>query len=359
MKRPARVRASVTCVLPGLAWPGNGVGSVFASADTPALAAIIGRGTVNRLPAQPYLRWLGRVFGGNENLPWATYRQIGEDRAEALAAGEQWLCADPVSLMFTRDSLLLGSPGGLGLTPEETRTLIACLNEQFAELGSFHAASPERWYLRTGAEIGARFHPLDDVIGRPVAYFQPEGPNARFWARTLNEIQVVLYNHPLNQTRLEHGLPAANGIWLWGSGESFPATLHAPADSVVSADPLLRGLAQAAGARPVDPAMAGSPAHGRAGHTWWHNGELAVAALDGDFAAWFQALQQIESTLLQPLLQAWRENRLQSLHLLAPSDKALLEVRLDAGARWHFWRRPVTAAQLAGLLQSAPEGSVR
>lgn len=367
MNRPGKVRASVTCVVPGLVWPGDGLEAHLGMAGLDALATLFGKGSVSRTPAVPFLDWLGGAFGSSTPLPWAAYRMAGEQERQQVTEGESVLCADPVSLSFTRDALLLGSPGGLHLSENEAATLVAYLNEHFADLGYFGAASPERWYLRTKNRIDARFHPLADVVGRPVAYFQPEGENARFWARTLNEIQVALYNHPINQTRLEQGRPTANGVWFWGEAAASPRpALCRPADTVVSSDPLMLGLARASGANAVDESSA-SPSHGRAGKTWWHDGTLAAASQEGDLAQWSAALLQVETKLLQPLLEAWQAGRIQSLSIMAPSDKTLLEIRLDATSRWKFWRTaakntdvlrqiqtPVTANQTAPS-RSAPQ----
>lgn len=339
-------------MIPGLVWPAPTAQIPAESQSFSALAAIAGRGTILRPVTEPYLAWMGRQFGGDAHLPWAALRQAGESCAQTLAPGEQWLCADPVSLSFSRDMLLLGSPRGLALSDAESAALIDCLNTHCADLGSFHAASPQRWYLRTRMPIDARFHPPGEVIGRPVAWFQPEGADARYWARALNEIQVVLYNHPVSQARQDRGLPAANGVWLWGGGDLASATLRAPADAIVGDDPLLRGLTLRTGAKVTSWTAQSLRPDGYAGHSWWHAGEeLAAAALDGDFAAWRATLRQIDTRLLQPLWQAWREGSLQSLRLLAPSDKTLLEIRLDPAARWRFWRRPASAEQLAALLQ--------
>ena len=352
MKQTGPARTSVTCVLPGLVWPAAGITAIIPATRLPALSALVGRGSSRQSAAIRYMEWLGRSFGVGENLPWATFRRAGETGLPTLGAGETCLCADPVSLAFTRDSLLLGSPDSLALSMEDSNALVAYLNEQFGDIGIFEAATPTRWYLRTRAAIGTRFHALPDVIGRPVAYFQPEGENATFWTRTLNELQVALYNHPINQARQERNHPTANGLWLWGTCETLPAHLSRPADAVISDDPLIRGLARMASVFTQTASAAGSPAHGKAGHTWWHDDSLASAATAGDIDAWAAALLRIEENWLQPLWEAWRAGKLHALRIVAPCDKTLLQIEISARSKWQFWRKPATAAALATLLQT-------
>ncbi|MBK9218438.1 MAG: hypothetical protein IPL70_08430 [Uliginosibacterium sp.] len=211
-QRKLQARNRVSCILPGLVWPGS-VGTSLQNLVLPGLAALLGRARVENLPAEPYAAWLSRQFGA-ESLPWGALRWVGDDlRGEANA---YTLCADPVSLAFARDTLILKGPRELALQPDEISALISTLNTEFADVGHFHAASPERWYLLPAQAAGVRFQPLADVLGRPVALFQPEGDDAPRWARLANEIQIVLHNHPVNRAREARGQPLVNALWFWG-----------------------------------------------------------------------------------------------------------------------------------------------
>ena len=43
----------------------------------------------------------------------------------------------------------------------------------------------------------------------------------------LNEVQVLLHQHPLNAARQTRGLPPVNSVWFWGAGR-LPAPGPSP-----------------------------------------------------------------------------------------------------------------------------------
>jgi len=58
----------------------------------------------------------------------------------------------------------------------------------------------------------------------------PQQEAARPWRRLFNEVQMTWFDHPVNQQRQQQGLPAVNGLWLFGGAapDQF-ANLAAPA----------------------------------------------------------------------------------------------------------------------------------
>jgi hypothetical protein len=354
-------------VLPGLVWPGQGIAASLKTLELPGLAAILGHANPRQLAGEPFTDWLARQFG-MQDLPWGALRWEGEAASAAFGREQPFaakdapypnvLCADPVSLAFTSTSLVLRGPRELGLQPDEVAALIAALNEEFPEIGYFHAASAERWYLHPHKTVGAHFSPLADVLGRPAALFQAEGESAREWSRIANAIQVLLYNHPLNRLRGERGQLTANALWFWGEppkGDTDFKPLTRPASTLISDDPMLRGLAAFSGANWFSSEAADSPDSGQAGHSWWHDTRLQDAALAGDFIGWLGALQDLDADLLQPLWHAWQAGRLHELTLIAPSDKVSLSATLKRRTRWAFWRTSLETDRLASLLQAPPQ----
>ena len=39
------------------------------------------------------------------------------------------------------------------------------------------------------------------------------------WYRLINEIQMFMHGHEINQKRLENGLLPINSLWCWGGGQ--------------------------------------------------------------------------------------------------------------------------------------------
>ncbi len=370
-------------VLPGLIWPSTGATAPAAGLALPALERLLGHGRCRHDPARSLQDWLTQAFGADlAAIPRAALRRRGED--DAAPAGGEWLCADPIHLHFAREQLLLADATELAITAAEASALIEACNA-FIEteepgLGRFEAPAPDRWYLRLGAPARASFAALDDVVGRPVALFLPEGEDARRWQRLANELQVMLHNHPVNQAREAAGRRTINSLWFWGNaaapssaaasvtgktlaasdeargdamaavtgpGGETPrlgaesgtdrgpgAAILAPPAPVIQADgAFARGLARAAGVEPLPSAPLPK------GDAFVVIETLHRPALNLDIERWRDALGALEVQWFAPALTALRTHRLSRLHVSAPGDRATLEFDIRPPELWKFWRR--------------------
>ncbi|MDY0011433.1 MAG: hypothetical protein RBS40_00905 [Rhodocyclaceae bacterium] len=325
-------------VLPGLLWPGAAARNFARDLPLPALSALLGHARVSLgLPQAPDA-WLAKQFGLGPDAPLAALRRLGEATLPEPEPGTAWLCADPVRLQFAQQHLILADVTDLNLQAEEADALVAALNDTFPDVGRFEMATPDRWYLKLASPPQATFAPLSQVASRPVTPFLPTGPQAARWVRTMNEAQIVLHNHPLNQARDEAGLAIANSLWLWGAGtagEGNLPRLAPPAPRILAEAPLPRGLARAAGVAPAAPVLPlGGP------DTLVILEDLLRPALYLDLERWRQALLALEATWFAPLLAALQARRVSSLVISAPGDQATLEIRTARPRFWQFWRKP-------------------
>lgn len=353
---------SIHLLVPGLLWPAATAFSPVAGLVLPGLERVLGLGRRRIEAFRPFELQLAELFGcvaggGSDGdpppLPLAALRRAGEDLP--MPAGDaHWLCADPVTLSFAREHMLLSEVPAGHFSQADADALLSALNETFADLGVFEACSPTRWYLRAHTAPDVRLYPLQDVVGRPVKHFLPEGRDARLWQRTMNEAQIVLHNHPLNRAREEADLPVVNSLWLWGAGE-FSRSPRAPAAAIQTRDPILRGLARACGLEAQAPALASA----LQADTLVLIDSLQQPALQRDVDAWREALQVLESEWFAPLAATLGSGRLDRLELSAPSDRGTLELQARAAERWKFWRKPYTFETLLKSLAPAPgaEGS--
>ncbi|MDT3671694.1 MAG: hypothetical protein ROZ37_15335 [Aromatoleum sp.] len=343
-------------VIPGLLWPGASLTNPAEGLELPALARLLGLGQRRVRDFEPLERQLARILGlapgADEEapLPLAALRRLGESSGavEEGSVDGGWLCADPVNLSFAREHLLLHDFPADELSGAEVDALIETLNDVFQDLGRFEACTSTRWYLRLAKPTSVKLFPLHDVIGRPIRHYLPEGDDARLWRRTMNEAQVLLHNHPINQAREAAGRRPLNSLWFWGAGALNRRAIAAP-PVVQSLEPLARGLARAGAVEPMPPDVASALQQ----DTIVVLDTLLPAARQLDLDAWRANLASIEHDWFAPLATALRAGRLQSLTLTAPGDRNTLELQAHSGDRWKFWRKPHAFEALLASLATA------
>ena len=163
------------------------------------------------------------------------------------AAGELWLRADPAFVMADAVTLRLLACGNLALSADEVTAFVHALAPTFEECGlTLDAPHPQRWYLRglDGAKLPT-FSPPDDALGDDLGRHMPEGDDARRWRGLLNEVQIVLTQHPANTQRTRRGLPPVNSLWFWGGG-MLPQSVRSEFAKVYSSDEVVVALAKRA-----------------------------------------------------------------------------------------------------------------
>lgn len=340
-------------LIPGLLWPHDSLRDATRDLPLPGLEVLLGRGRRQWQPAVGAERWLAERFGleGGE-LPYAALRLAGEPRAAdgvmpAGAGSAAWICADPVSLHFAREFLVLADGSELAIGEDEAAQLVAVLNEHCTDLGTFHAATAERWYLRLREAPAIRTHPPADVVGRRINTFMPEGADAARWHRHLNEAQVLLHTHPVNRARENEGRPLINSIWFWGAGTA-PRGLSSHWSLLIGAQPLTRGLAALARTEHQPPGadFDATALAATKGATLVVLDQLGSAARHLDRDAWREALAQLEARWFAPALAALRGGKLARLSLTALGDAARIDVNVERASLWQFWRRPLSPASL-------------
>lgn len=139
------------------------------------------------------------------------------------------------------------------ITTAEAKELIAALNKGLGARGrKFHTGISYRhclmWKNAPEAEDFARPH---DILGQRIGEYLPSETYREYFEKSYE----ILKDHPVNVKRRERGLKAANSLWLWSPGKkpempSFEEKWEMKA-SVISAVDLIRGIAIAAGMKPV------------------------------------------------------------------------------------------------------------
>ncbi len=124
--------------------------------------------------------------------------------------------ADPVHFKAESDHALLLGSQLISPTQEEVNELVAVFNQHFQQDNiSLHATDSQRWYLRCSRPLDLKFYALDYSLGRDIKHFLPQGADALWWRRILNEAQMLFFQHKVNQQRESDGKLTINGLWLW------------------------------------------------------------------------------------------------------------------------------------------------
>ena len=333
----------LTLIVPGLIWTRQALADLTCDLPLPAFTTLLGRGRLRRLPPRSTADVLADASTLSAPLPAAALRRL---ELHEHPGETDWLCLDPVRLNFHDRSLIVDDPQRLRLTAEEAAALAVALAPTFAALGHLEVLSPERWNLRLSA--GAPdFRDLPDATGRAALPLPLDIPYAP-WRHALNEAQMVLHAHPVNQVRAAAGLPVVNSLWPWGGGRlpAFDNRAGAAAhDALWSNDPVARGIArllQIEGA--TLPAAFTSAAAKRPLALF---DALEQPARSGDAIVWRDELARFEAGWLVPALEALRGRRLGALRLIAPGDPGAAEVQLSRHDLWKFWRKPRALTELA------------
>ena len=323
---------SVRLVIPDLFLPKDIAAEVCANLQLPALEKMLARGRGEVLPSKPLENHLCALF----DVPFQHDVPVAPVSAafDGLPAGN-WFRADPVHLNIQRDQLLLSS---LQPDDEEAAGFCVSLNAHFADQGmKFFSPHPQRWYVQMDTLPSIQTMPLSAVIGANVRDALPTGTDAIRWHQFSNEIQMLLFDHPLNQAREARGKLPINSIWLWGAGKS--GSLDCENYDWVSSDDVLLEMFAMAVAVPFKTWSKQWEDVGSEGRQLLVWSGLSLALQDGDLVAWRSALQDFEVGYAQPLWHALRIGKLAQLQIDIMSGGDMRCWHLKRGDTWAFWRR--------------------
>jgi hypothetical protein len=266
--------------------------------------------------SMPHERALAREYGlqaPDGQIPWAAWQvaQSGRDTRYA-----PWAWITPCHWRVGRDHIAMAHPHELQLDPKESQALLAAMQPYFEQDGiRLEYDAPTLWLARGEVFDTLPAASLDRVVGRVIDGWMPRGDAARPIRRLQQEMQMLLYTHPVNDERSRGGQLPVNSFWVSGTG-ALPA-----------------------GAMPAPPV----------GLEIVHY--LRDAALLGDWRAWAAAWQQLDAGECARLVAALEQGRAVSLTLCGERSARSWS---SAGANWRsrlagLWNRQGTAQLLEAL----------
>ncbi len=334
-----RYTAPMRFIVPYLFPPGRLRDAALAGVRLPALETLCARGRRQTGAAGGLEAALAELLGvgAQGSAPLAPYLL----KAEGMEPGDTWwLRVEAVHLQVRREGLVPMMGAAVAMTAAEAAALHAGLTEHFGAALPLVATPGGDWYWPRTTPLGLDLPPPGAATGRALA-----PPSIRWmigWQKLMNEIQMLLHDHPVNRAREAAGQPAINSLWLWGEGRWAPPPLTAA--KIYADHPLARQLALGLGlaCRPLPGRWDGTPVRS------------AIVVLDGlleagqygDAWAWRAALQELERDWLAPLLKAGRRCVLHD-----PQSGTLLHWRPMMA--WKFWRRTAPLAVVNPLAEAA------
>ncbi len=340
----------LTLLVPELIWPEPGDTLTLGQLALPGIEWLLGRMALSATPRQPYETVLTALGSPNAahtpNL--ASLRWQGEaphDGQRGHPAPTHLLCADPVHLRFHHERIVLADAGAFELEMDEAHALAEALNAQFADIGRLQVVTPRRWYLELATAVDHPAPPLSAVTGRRMDSELADKTTPLY--RWLNEVQMLLHQHPVNAARSQRGQPAVNSLWLWG-GETVGNSPLAP-DLVVSDDPLAIGLARQLGAANQSVTRLADLIAGPWQRPLVHLDRLLPPVSYEDPQGWRDAWQALDADWFQPLRGQLGQS-VKKLDLIAPTIYGNLTGNVTTLARWQFWKSTQPLAELAKRL---------
>jgi hypothetical protein len=336
-------------LIPDLFWPEREFRDIYRALALPALEQLLAKGRRRHGEAESAEAWLCAQFGIERRQDWpiAPYSLLADG---GEPGGHHWLRADPVHLRLEGGRLVLADSGALSISQQEAESLTDSLNAHFSGDGLiFYPLQPDRWYLRSESAPALETTELAAAAGRSIDALLPRGSDARTWRARINDAQMLLHGHAVNEARGSAGKLPINSVWLWGGGTLSDA-VSAPFVALWSRDPFAAGLAQAAhiATRNLSGGAAGLlRASAGEGITLIVLDQLRGAAQYGDADGWREGLQRLEHDWFAPLLAALRQERIGMLSLHALGPDGVLSAEVTRGDLRRFWRRVKPLADYA------------
>jgi hypothetical protein len=142
-----------------------------------------------------------------------------EREAFALPSSSRQAIATPLHAALGLTDLTPIDPAKIQLIDDESRALCEAADAHLSVEGvRLVFVNANLWTVTCPREINALTERPEWLIGEPLRPNLPRGNDARLLERWMNELQMLLFAHPVNAAREERGLPPINVVWLWGFG---------------------------------------------------------------------------------------------------------------------------------------------
>ena len=276
---------------------------------------------------------LCEAFGIRKSQDWplAALSRMGE----GLDLGDaNYFIAHPAHFALQRDHFTLDAPSAISV--DEARQLIRDLNAHFAQDGlKFEQGSkPDTWFLCSSQTIVAQTFLWAEAHGRDVRPLMPQGEDGMRCRSIMNQAQMLLHEHPVNQARELNGLSPVNSIWLSGGASEMASEMKvrpfAMAQKIFASDALTKGLAKSIAQEALS-----LPKHAQ---------ELMNLSGNQDALVVMDEVNNLDADWFLPLLSILKKAKIKTLRCHFGLDAKTFTLTVTPKDTWKFWRRikPIT-----------------
>ena len=222
----------------------------------------------------PHERALARALGlpvQDGLIPWAAHHAHTNGGTAFIT---------PCHWQVGSHQIAMGDWPVVDFSEAESRALMAAMQPYFEEDGiTLQFDDATRWLACSPVFDDIATASLDRIRGRNLENWMPRGANAAPLRRLQNEMQMLLYTHPVNEARSARRAAVVNSFWLSGTGRLSPppTALNTPPPIVIDT--------------------------------------LRQAALREDWSTWTQAWQQVDAKECTALLTALNQGQAVQLTL--------------------------------------------
>ncbi len=146
------------------------------------------------------------------------------------ALPRQFALATPLHAALGLTDLTVVDSATLSLSEDDSHALCVAADSHVRDEGiRLYFVDTHRWLVcceRTTIDVVTE-RP-EYLIGEALRPNLPRGKEGRVVERWMNELQMLLYAHPVNIAREDRGLAPINIVWLWGFGASDSSSSPRP-----------------------------------------------------------------------------------------------------------------------------------
>ncbi len=343
------VQMNLQLFIPTLFWPDASQSQIYDNLSLAALENLLAKAVLTRGESSTVDAWFCTTFGIEKQQDWPIAPiTLQSERLDSLKNSKDfWIRADPVHLRIEQNHIMLADSHAFELTMKEAEQYTNDLNQHLQQDDlALLPAHPDRWYIRVNQPPQVNTHTLNQVVCENINLFLPTGKEHITWHNVINEAQMILHEHPLNEAREARGELAINSIWLWGGGV-LPQSAASSYKKIWSDDELPQALAEMSQSQhDVLPADA---------ETCWKSAEqgehlvilnhLLTPSKYKNAETWQKNLAVLEQNWFAPLYKAIKNGDISQLTLTTIHQDTALNFTLSSADLWKFWRskRPISS----------------